>query len=180
MKDAKKLVIEAAALVPVYRCNEGELRLVLVRRSEWGVHGGHLAFPGGKYDTQDQSLLHTALREAWEETGLSCELIEVLAPLPALETSTTGFRIFPFLARIIRPSEWHRNRNEREIADIIEVRLSDLIRPEAHGEEIKHLPTWPAPRRIPFYRVGAYQVWGVTYRILHPLLPRLLAGEWDT
>ena len=27
-------------------------------------------------------------------------------------------------------------------------------------------------------KVGRHEVWGVTYRILEPLIPRLLAGEW--
>jgi hypothetical protein len=26
--------------------------------------------------------------------------------------------------------------------------------------------------------VGAYKLWGATYRILQPLIPRLNAGEW--
>ena len=41
------------------------------------------------------------------------------------------------------------------------------------------LPGWPEPREIPFYRLGPYKLWGATYKIVEPLLPRLLAGEWD-
>jgi 8-oxo-dGTP pyrophosphatase MutT (NUDIX family) len=133
--------------------------------------------PGGKHDARDHSMLDTALREAWEEIGLARERIQVLAQLPPAETRTTGFRILPFLARIVRPAQWLPDA--REVAEIIEVRLSELTRPGAHAEEIKQLPSWPAPRPTPFYRVGPYQLWGVTYRIVDPLLPRLLAGEWD-
>jgi 8-oxo-dGTP pyrophosphatase MutT (NUDIX family) len=170
-------VVEAAALVPVYRDDDGELQLVLVRRAEGGIHGGQLALPGGKHDARDHSMLDTALREAWEEIGLARERIQVLAQLPPAETRTTGFRILPFLARIVRPAQWLPDA--REVAEIIEVRLSELTRPGAHAEEIKQLPSWPAPRPTPVYRVGPYQLWGVTYRIVDPLLPRLLAGEWD-
>ena len=46
------------------------------------------------------------------------------------------------------------------------------------AEEVRDFPTWPAPRRIRLWRVGRHEVWGVTYRILEPLVPRLLAGEW--
>lgn len=177
VKELDRPVVEAAILIPVFRGNSGELRLVLVRRSEGGRHGGQLAFPGGKRDPEDTSLLATAVRETSEETGLSRDAVEILAHLPAVDTNTTGFRIFPFLARIVPPTQWRRD--EREIAEIIEVTLGDLARPEAHGEEFKRLPAWPQPRPTPFYRVGAYQLWGATYRILHPLIPRLLAGEWD-
>ena len=176
MKGSSQLRIVAAVLVPVYRGEDGELRLVLIRRSEGGVHGGHLAFPGGKRDPEDRSVLDTALREAWEELGLARETVDVLAELPSIETRTTDFLIHPFLARITRPSIW--NRCEREVAEVVEVRLADLARPGAGGDDIEQLPTWTEPQRGPFYRVGAYQVWGATYRILHPLLPRLLGGEW--
>lgn len=122
-------------------------------------------------------MLDTALREAREEIGIAPETVEILEQLPVAKTTTTGFRIFPFLARIVPPATWQPQ--EREIAEVIEVRVRELTRPEAQGETIEHFSTWPEPRRIPFYRVGPYRLWGVTYRILRPLLPRLLAGEWE-
>ena len=176
VKESSRPRIASAVLVPIYRGEDAELRLVLIRRSEGGFHGGHLAFPGGKRDPEDASLQETALREAWEELGLDRQLVEVLTELPTVETMTTDFLIYPFLARIVRPNTW--NRSEREVAEVVEVKLADLARPEARGEDITRLSTWIAPQRGPFYRVGHYQVWGATYRILHPLLPRLLGGEW--
>ncbi|HEX9144329.1 MAG TPA: NUDIX domain-containing protein, partial [Candidatus Binatia bacterium] len=83
---------DAAILVPVYRSGDGELRIVMVLRSAGGVHGGQVAFPGGKRDHNDLSMLETALREAREEVGLTTDRVEVLAHLPAIETRTTGYR----------------------------------------------------------------------------------------
>ena len=177
MNEPSRPRIASAVLVPVYRGEDGELRLVLIRRSEGGFHGGHLAFPGGKRDPEDASLQETAIREAWEELGLDRQLIEVLTELPTVETMTTDFLIHPFLARIVQPSTW--NRSEREVAEVVEVKLADLAQAEAGGEDITRLSTWIAPQRGPFYRVGRYQVWGATYRILHPLLPHLLNGAWE-
>jgi 8-oxo-dGTP pyrophosphatase MutT (NUDIX family) len=122
-------------------------------------------------------MLETALREAWEEIGIDRETVQVLAHLPPMDTRTSGFRIHPFLARITRPTQWRRS--EREVAEVLEVGLGDLMRPEAHVEEAGQLPSVPEAPRAPFYRVGPYQLWGVTYRILHPLIPRLLRGEWN-
>jgi 8-oxo-dGTP pyrophosphatase MutT (NUDIX family) len=173
----KKSFQTAAVLIPVYRGDNGEIRLVLVRRGVGGVHGSQLAFPGGKPEPGDRSTLDTALRETEEEIGLKREMIHILSPLPAVETRTTGFRIFPYLARIVRPPTWRRQ--EREIAEIIDVAVGDLVRPEAHGQTLKQFPTWPEPQAKPFYRVGSHQVWGVTYRMLRPLIPRLMAGEWQ-
>ena len=167
---------EAAVLVPIFRDAASELRLVLVLRAEGGLHGGQLAFPGGKREPGDRTALDAALREAAEETGLDPRRVVVLAELPVLETRTTNFRIAPFLARVERPEHWRPAPDE--IAEVIEVPVAELIRPEAHGESIERFPTWPEPRAIGFYRVGPHRLWGATYRILQPLLPRLAAGEW--
>jgi len=67
---------------------------------------------------------------------------------------------------------------EREVAEVVELRVADLARPEVGAEEVRPFPTWPAPRRVRLWRVGRHEVWGVTYRILEPLVPRLLGGEW--
>ena len=167
---------DAAILVPVYRSGDGELRIVMVLRSDGGVHGGQVAFPGGKRDDCDVSMLETALREAREEVGLTMEMIEVLAHLAAIETRTTGYRVYPFLARIIPPLRWQRS--EREIAGIIDVSVSELVRPDAHDKTIERFSTWQRAEEVSFYRVGSHRLWGLSYRILHPLIPRLIAGEW--
>ncbi|MGH8015671.1 MAG: NUDIX hydrolase [Candidatus Zixiibacteriota bacterium] len=168
--------IKAAVLVPVYRDQHGELILVLVRRTEGEIHGGQLAFPGGKMSAGDKSPLDTALREAEEEIGLKISLVEILEQLPNVFTQTSRFDITPFLAKIIRPKNWRIA--EREIAEIIEMSVRDLLKPDAHGEEVKIFPTWPGPRVVPFYRVGEHQLWGATYRILGPIVADLLNGKW--
>ena len=93
-----------------------------------------------------------------------------------VETQTTGFRIAPFLGRLTGPVPWRPQ--EREIAEVLEVPVADLARPEVGAEAVRGFPTWPAPGRVRLWRVGGHEVWGVTYRILEPLVPRLLAGEW--
>ena len=105
---------EAAVLVPVYRRPDGELVVVLVRRARGGVHGGQLALPGGQRDPGDVDLAATALREAEEEIGLAGDRVELLAALPVVETQTTGFRIAPFLARLVVPTPW-RPRSWRSL-----------------------------------------------------------------
>ena len=166
----------AAILVPVYRSAAGDIQLVLVRRSEVGIHGGQLAFPGGKPEPADQSLLDTALRETQEEIGLGRESIEVLAHLPVAHTMSSSFRVFPFLARVVVPQRW--NFATGEVAEIIEVKISEFAHPEATERVIQRLPHWPQPREIEYYRVGPHRMWGLTYRIVKPLVPRLLSGEW--
>ena len=162
--------VEAAVLIPVYRRADGDLRLVLVRRSDVGAHGGHLALPGGKHDPSDGSLLETALREAHEEIGIRRDQIEILAELSPTDTRSTNFRIYPFLGRVIQPVTWQRD--EREVAEILDVSLAELSTAEVRLEDT------PGEQQAPYYRVGEYRLWGVTFRLLNPLVQRLLSGEW--
>ena len=168
---------EAAVLVPVYRDGDGELRMVFVRRSAGGRHGGQLAFPGGNREPGDADLTATALREAEEEIGLSPDAVEVLAELPAVETRTTGYRVTPVLGRLVGPHQQWRLQ-QAEIAGVVDVAVDDLAAPQARSEQLLSFPTWPEPRLTPVVTVGDDLLWGVTLRIAEPVLPRLLAGEW--
>lgn len=168
---------EAGVLIPVYRDGAGELRLLLVRRSAGGRHGGQLAFPGGNREPHDADLTATALREAHEEIGLAPDTVEVVEELPPVETRTTGFRIAPVLGRLLAPpGEWRLQA--AEIAGVVDVAVADLAAPGARTEQMLSFPSWPEPRLTPVIAIGDDLLWGVTLRIVEPILPRLLAGEW--
>jgi 8-oxo-dGTP pyrophosphatase MutT (NUDIX family) len=157
-------LVDSAVLAPLYRDAQGRLRLFFIRRSPFGVHGGQIAFPGGRREPEDADLLATALREADEEIGLDPQSVDVLAALPVIETVATGFRVAPFLGRLqAPPGSWRRQ--ETEIDEILEVPIEELTHPEAHAVEHWQLPGWTAPREIPFYRIGDYKLWGATYKI---------------
>jgi 8-oxo-dGTP pyrophosphatase MutT (NUDIX family) len=158
-------LVDSAVLAPIYRDPEDKLRLVFIRRSPHGIHGGQIAFPGGRREPEDPDLLATALREAREEVGLDPRTVEILTGLPVIETLATGFRVAPFLGRLKGPPPTWR-RQETEIDEILEVRLEDLLRPDAHAVEWWQLPGWTVKRQIPFYRIGPYKLWGATYRIV--------------
>jgi 8-oxo-dGTP pyrophosphatase MutT (NUDIX family) len=170
-------MIDAAVLIPVYRSQTGELHIVMILRNPGGVHGGQVAFPGGKHDPEDETMLDTALREAREEIGLVVPRDDILAELPMAQTRTTGYRVFPYLARIPVPDRWQIA--EREIAEIVDVRLNDLTSPGAHDKMIDRFPTWQKAEQVSYYRVGEHRLWGLSYRILHPVIPRLVGGDWN-
>jgi 8-oxo-dGTP pyrophosphatase MutT (NUDIX family) len=87
----------SAVLVPLFE-RDREAHVWLVRRAE-GLrdHSGQVAFPGGKHDPSDATLLATALREAEEEVALREADVEVLGALDDLVTST-GYVITPYVA----------------------------------------------------------------------------------
>lgn len=176
MTDERPQLQDSAVLVPVFRDRDGRLRLLLVRRTDHGIHGGQIAFPGGKQSDNDPSLLHTALRETHEEVGIAEDSVEVLTELPVVDTASTGYRIYPFLAKIEPQDEWQYE--EREVAEVIEVTVEHLANPDVHQEIMVALPQYPDPKVVRYYKVGPHRLWGATYRIVTPLIPRLLAEEW--
>jgi 8-oxo-dGTP pyrophosphatase MutT (NUDIX family) len=168
---------EAAVLVPLYRDDREELRVVLVARSSIGIHGGQVGLPGGRREPGDSSLLETALRETEEEIGLGRSEIDVLAALDPVDTRTTGFRVHPFVARVRVPGRWSLATGE--IAAVLTPSVRSLADPRLRSEAVLSFPGWPEPRRVDHIALDdGHAVWGLTLRLLDSLLPRLLAGEW--
>lgn len=166
---------DAAVLAPVYRDAGGRLRMVFIRRTERGIHGGQIAFPGGRREALDASFVDTAVREAHEEIGLDPSRVRVLTELPVITTASSGFRIHPFLASV-RPAVWRPQAEE--VSEVLEVAVEDLAREDLRGESEERFPGRDLPVRIEYLRLGPHRLWGATWRIVRPLLPRLAAGEW--
>ena len=121
--------------------------------------------------------MQTALREAEEETGLARDAVEVLAPLAPLDTMTTGFRVYPYLARITPPRFWRVAQGE--IDAVITPKVSALADAAAREQRELWFATWPASRWVDCVVLAEGELlWGLTLRVLDPLLPRLLGGEW--
>ena len=167
----------AAVLVPVFRDDEGRLRLVLIVRTEHGHHGSQLALPGGKVDADDETLMATALREAEEEVGLSPAQVNVLAALAPVRSGPTDYEVHPFLARIPAGIEWRPN--DAEVVEVLTPAVDELWDPEIRRELLFTSARWPEGLLVDGIPIGDRVLWGMTLRLLDDLVPRLLAGEWE-
>ena len=166
----------AAVLVPVFRDEEDRLRLVLIVRTDRGLHGGQLALPGGKVDADDQTLMATALREAEEEIGLDPADVQVLAELDSVRSGPTDFEVHPFLARIPSGAQWRMNPDE--VADVLTPAVEEMWDPEIRRELLFTSTRWPDGLLVDGIPIGDRVLWGMTLRLLDDVVPRLLAGEW--
>lgn len=132
-------------------------------------HAGQMSFPGGRRDPGDRDAVHTALREAEEETGLRPDAVTPLKVLDSIDISRTGFAVKPVLAYWHDPHDL-RAMDPAETDEVLPVRISDLVDP-ANRMRVGWGP-WSGPA----FRVGDFVVWGFTGGVLDHLLD---AAGWS-
>ncbi|PHZ25856.1 CoA pyrophosphatase [Yersinia bercovieri] len=113
----------AAVLIPII-CRP-EPTLLLTRRStHLRKHAGQVAFPGGKADPTDSSLIETALREAEEEVAIPASAVHVLGQLAPLDSSS-GYQVTPIVGLV--PDNIAFHGNEDEVAGLFEMPLHEAL-----------------------------------------------------
>ena len=152
---------------------DGEDWLILTRRSrEVATHKGQISLPGGAWEADDESLLHTALRETREELGIPADQIKVLGRLEDVFTVVSNFNITPFVARLESVPSYVTD--DREVAEVIEMPLSHLKSPDLFWSEERDGPE--GHREVYFFRYGENVVWGATAKILKQFLDASIPG----
>jgi 8-oxo-dGTP pyrophosphatase MutT (NUDIX family) len=157
----------AAVLIPLYDRDETLHVLLQVRTELVEHHKGQISFPGGMEDPGDVDLEHTALRETEEEIGLAREDVEVLGRLDDIVT-ITNFIVTPYVGRITRRGPYPFAPSGYEVAELLEVPLPHLRRPNALNVE----PVAWRDRLVPppSYSFGEHVIWGATGRLLQRFL----------
>ena len=117
---------DAVVLVLIVGCDIDNAAVLMTKRpSNMRTNPGDMCFPGGKQDDEDDDLIGTALRESWEEVGLSDD-VRIIGSLGRKITRETG----KFLTPIVAYSDSEVNtfiNSPREVEEIVWVRLKDLV-----------------------------------------------------
>jgi len=163
-------MIPAAVAVILHDGDDG-LEALFIRRAvrAGDTWSGQIAFPGGRRDPGDADLLATAIRETMEEVGVDLSAAERLGVLDDLYPRTP---VLPPV--VVRPFVFALTARPTivagpEVQDTFWVSFRALQAPAAQGEVIVDHPGIPR-RVLPAYTLGNRTIWGMSERILTPLI----------
>lgn len=142
---------------------------VIKRSKKHKIHAGQMGFPGGKCEAQDTSIFDTALRECYEEIGITansehCALSPVFIPI-------SGMHVQPFIAH-------HQNNTvffklSAEVEQMYRLPLTTISKLQIEYTEIE-------TRIVPGFKIEHEFIWGASAMILNEfktlwqnLLPKL-------
>jgi 8-oxo-dGTP pyrophosphatase MutT (NUDIX family) len=168
------------AAVMVLITDEASPQLIFTLRAKHlTYHAGEVCFPGGMWEPEDTTLLHSALRETHEEIGLPPHLVDVLGALPERQTRS-GTRVTPFVAYI--PADYGFEPNPAELDSLFTVPLEQfMVGLQIRTDIFQHNGK---PSQMPVYAYQNYEIWGFTASVtadllvlLRPLFESVVTGE---
>jgi 8-oxo-dGTP pyrophosphatase MutT (NUDIX family) len=154
-----------AAVAILVKPNQNDLEFFLVKRAEvdddpWS---GDMAFPGGKKNFQDQTLVDTAIREVLEETSIDLSKREVIGFIEPIYSSVRkSLAVQPVVYQFVDYPEVILNY---ELTKFIWAPLSEIKK----GKTKSIIKGWEGP----VYKVQGETVWGLTFRMLEKIFELL-------
>lgn len=144
--------------------------VLLIRRAEragdpWS---GHIGLPGGRADPGDSGLQATAVRETAEEIGWSLGQSELLGELDDVWPRTPLPKIVVVRPFVFAVSERGTIAPSAEVAEAFWVSIRELQQPDIYRDT--PLQVRGKEMVFPAYHLTQGVVWGLTERILTPLL----------
>ncbi len=161
------LTAKNAAVMMLFYPKDSETHLVLIKRNSYpGVHSSQIAFPGGKVDPEDVDYRQTALRETFEEIGISEDKISVVKDFTPLYIPPSDFLVYPFMG--VCSTEIEFVLQQEEVAGIIEVPLKTLLDDAIISNKILDT-SYAKSLEVPVFEIEGHIVWGATAMMLSEL-----------
>lgn len=153
---------QASVMVAIYGNTP---KVLMTKKAEHlKIHAGEIAFPGGKKDKTDMDLLHTALRESREETGVDIPRDRVVGVLRPVMTLCSNFVIAPFVCILDSLPPVSPNR---EVDEILEIPIGPLLSTQQDDPENSTV--------IPRYRFtfNEHVIWGASADMLKQIADKM-------
>lgn len=165
--DYNKSNPKKAAVMMLFYPKNNETFLVLIERNSYkGVHSAQIAFPGGKFENEDTSIQHTALREMHEEIGVEPHCVKFIKSFSEIFIPPSNFLVFPFMGVVHFEPKFVPD--EKEVSSIVEIPLRILLSDETVSSS--NMDTSYAKNiDVPIYNFMNHQIWGATAMMMSEL-----------
>jgi 8-oxo-dGTP pyrophosphatase MutT (NUDIX family) len=168
--------VRDAAVAAIFRITDQDaLELLMIERASYAGDpwSGHIAFPGGRREPHDATLLDTALRETREETGVDIltagRVLGALERVNPVSPSLPPLSIAPFVALLTRDVPLALSD---EVAGAFWVPLAALQHADV-SRDVEVTLSNGSTRIVRAFVHERYTIWGLTERILRDLLSRI-------
>ena len=125
MKQQKSTPRKAGVLILIYQMQNQFYIPFILRPVYQGVHSGQMALPGGRYEIGDQDLIHTAIRETWEEIGVEVDRSCIVGTLTDLYIPPSNSLVTPVIA--IKKEKPTYTPDPREVDMIFDFALHEFV-----------------------------------------------------
>jgi 8-oxo-dGTP pyrophosphatase MutT (NUDIX family) len=157
---------ESAILILFYPYKNQIFMPLILRPLYDGVHGGQMAFPGGRVEKEDENLARTALREAQEEIGVRLTDIKIIGQLTKLYIPASNFYVQPVVGYMNFKPDFYPDA--REVDQVFEVTLEEINNPKIISRTILNVKGIEVD--TPYYDIQNNVVWGATAKMISELL----------
>lgn len=157
---------KSAVLILLYP-DENSIKIPFILRPAYdGMHGGQVAFPGGRMELTDENLFRTALREAQEEVGIRIADVNLIGSLTELYIPISNYLVLPVVGWMNKKPDFYPD--PIEVDSILEIKYSTLVNPAIVKEEI--LMVRGNEIQAPLFDVGEHKIWGATAMMIAEFL----------
>jgi len=185
----------SAVLIP-FVFIDNKLHLLFEKRSPNIKQGGEICFPGGKIEENDIDAKHTALRETFEEIGLSSSQINIIGKLDIL-FGPRGVLVEPIVAeiKIKNLNQLIIDKSEVEKVFLVPISFFQNNEPErfkihssikhksynSKGEQEKLIfesqngndTYFKDIRKVLVYKFESEIIWGITARLVYEVIQKM-------
>lgn len=165
----------AVAIIVQDRPALGTAFLMIQRAEREGdPWSGQMAFPGGKHDSDDKHITHTALREIQEELDVASHSLQRIGRLSDIlarpyRIEQKPMVVSPLLFRAIGELEFCPNE---EVADVLWVPISYFM--DASHRQVLSWNKFGRQMQLPCYYYQDKKIWGLSLMMIDEFLRELL------
>jgi 8-oxo-dGTP pyrophosphatase MutT (NUDIX family) len=157
----------SAVLLPII-FYENKWQLLMIIRPEYdGHHSGQIAFPGGKVEPQDKSTKETALRETFEEVGISPQNIQIINQLTEIYIPVSNYLIHPYVGITENFNHEKLVLDPLEVDNVIYIPIDWLL--SAKLQKTQVTTSGNIKLNVPAFKFNNHIIWGASCMMLNEL-----------